>query len=145
MFHSVLNMSVSITAQLFVQWPYAMYCIRHIQNSVIFSALFFQVYADIFNHVECYSDLLTNIETLLRHMQAYQLYSAPCVTLVYSQPCHILIPSIFRTLWNVDQVYSELCHRALFSHIQAFSESCVKLVYAETWHTQNPWIFRTLA
>ena len=53
-----------------------------------------------------------------------QAYSIPCVTITYSQPCHILSPSICRTgtflktLWNVDQAYSELCHRALFGHIQ---------------------------
>ena len=89
---------------------------------------------------------MTHIETLLRHIQAY---SAPFVTLAYSQPCHILNPGIFRTggllkaLWDVDQTYSEPCHRASFSHIQAYSESCATLAYAETRHIQNPGIFGT--
>ena len=73
---------------------------------------------------------------------AYQAYSAPCDTLAYSQPCHILSLDIFRTegsfkiLWNVVQAYLEPCRGALFSHIQAYSEPCATLAYAETWHTQ---------
>ena len=76
-----------------------------------------------------------HIETLSKHIQAY---SAPCATLAYSQPCHILSPGIFRTerlfktLRNIDQVYSEPCPRALFSHIKAYSEPCATLAYAET-------------
>ena len=71
-----------------------------------------------------------------------QAYSAPCVTLAYSQTCHILSPDIFKTkgsfksLWNVDQAYLEPCRGALFSHIQAYSEPCATLAYAETWHTR---------
>ena len=71
-----------------------------------------------------------------------QAYSAPCVTLAYSQHCHILSLDIFRTegsfksLWNVDQAYLEPCRGALFSHLQAYSEPCGTLPYAETWHTQ---------
>ena len=43
--------------------------------------LFFQVYADIFNHIQYYEDLFKNTETLLlRHTQAY---SAICVTVTY--------------------------------------------------------------
>ena len=70
--------------------------------------------------------------------------SPPCVTLAYSQLCHILSPSIFRTegllntLSNNDQAYSEPCHKAVLSHIQAYSEPCATLTYAETWHTRNP-------
>ena len=77
-------------------------------------------------------------------------YSAFCVTLAYSQPSHILSPCIFRTgklfktLWNVDHVYSEPCHRVLFSHIQKYSVPCATLECAETFHTRNPRIFRTL-
>ena len=83
-------------------------------------------------------------------LQLIQAYSAPCVTLVYSQSCHFRSPSIFRTgglfktLWNVDQAYSEPCHRALFSHIQVYSEPCARFAYTQTWHTQNPGIFRSL-
>ena len=66
------------------------------------------------------------------------------------QPLHVLSPGVFRTgslfktLWKVDQVYSELCHRTLFKHIQAYSEPYATLAYAETWHTRNPGIFKTL-
>ena len=56
-----------------------------------------------------------------------QAYSAHCVTLTYSQLCHILNPSIFRargifkTLGNFDQAYSEPCHsqNSLFWHYSA--------------------------
>ena len=148
MFKSVLSTSVSITAQLFVQWFYAMYYIRHIQNSDIISTLLFQVYAGIFNHIEHYYSIFTHSETLFRFIQAY---STPCVTLAYWQPCHILslgifrIGSLFQTLWNVDQAYSEHCHRTLFSHIQTYSEPCATLAYAETWPNRNPGKFRTLS
>ena len=90
-----------------------------------------------------------------RHIYAYSDINkaslgllSTCVTLAYSQPCHILSSSIFRTgglletLWNVEQAYSEPCHRALLC-IQAYSESCAMLAYAKTWHTWNPGIFRT--
>ena len=47
--------SVSIDAQYFVQWPYAMTCIRHnMQNSGIFRILFIQVYSGIFKHIQHY-------------------------------------------------------------------------------------------
>lgn len=52
-------------------------------------------------------------------------YLVLCVILTYSKPYHILSPAILRTgdltktLWNGDQAYSELCQKALFSHIEA--------------------------
>ena len=67
----------------------------------------------------------------------------------YLQPSHSLSTSIFRTgslfktLRNVDQIYSQPFHRALLSHIQVYSEPHAKLAYAETWYIQNPGIFRT--
>ena len=151
MFDSVLNTSVSVTAQ-WILWPYAINCIRHIQNnSGIFSTLLFQLYVGIFNHIQRCLGISTHIETLLRHIQAIiQAYSAPFVTLAYSQPYHILSHGIFRTgglfkaLWNAGQTYSEPCHRASFSHIQVYSEPCATLAYAETWHTRNLGICRTL-
>ena len=81
-----------------------------------------------------------------------QAYSAPYVTLAYSQPCHILSPGIFttrglfKTLSNVDQAsrHSDPYHRPLFNHTQAYLEPCATLAYAETCHTWNPGIFRTL-
>ena len=98
--------------------------------------------------------------SLLRHFQAYwdikaysclfiQPNSAPCITLAYLQTCHILSPGIFRTgsllktLWEFDQVYSELCHRTLFNHIQVLfrtlrnSSISRNLAYLESWNIQN--------
>ena len=81
----------------------------------------------------------------LRHFGMFrpiQPNSAPCITLAYLQPCHIRSPDKFRTgsllkiMWKVDQVYSELCHRTLFNHIQAYTEPCATLAFAETWHTR---------
>ena len=95
--------------------------------------------------------MFTHIEILLRHIQGYSgIFSTLC-NLANSQPFHILSPGIFKTggllktLSNVDQAYSEPCHRALFSHIQAYSEPCAMVAYAEAWHIRNPQIFRTLA
>ena len=52
----------------------------------------FQVYAGIVNHIQhCYG-IFTHTETFLRHIQVYFM--------------------------QVSQVYSELCHRTLFNHIQ---------------------------
>ena len=118
-----------------MHWPHAMYFIRHIRNSGIFGSIFFSRY------IPAYSITLRVIE----------VYSALCLTLAYSQPCHILSPDIFRTddlyktLWKVHQPHSEPCHRALFSHIQAYLEPYATLVYVKTWHTRNPGIFRPLA
>ena len=154
MFDSVLNTSFRLynfSVICTVTLCYVLYQTHskcwHIQHSV------FQVYADIFNHIQRYR--------VLRHIHAYwdiikaysrfiQAYSAPCVALAYSWPCHIRSQSIFRigdffkNLSNFDQAYSEPCHRALISHIQAYSELCATLAYAETLHTRNPGIYRTL-
>ena len=46
--------SILITVQKFVEWAYAMYCIKHIQNFDIFRTLFIQVYAGIFKHIHHY-------------------------------------------------------------------------------------------
>ena len=119
-----------------------MYYIGHIQNSGIFSTLFFLVCVGIFNYIQHHWGIFTHIETLLRHIQAYSDIFSTLYNHLYLQPRHTLNPSIFRTgdlfktLRNVDQAYS--------SHIQVYSEHCVTLAYAETWHTQNPGIFRTL-
>ena len=117
-----------------MKWTYAMYSIRNIRNSDIFSALFFQVYAGIFNHTQRY----------------WGIHAYRDIIKAYSGLLRLLSPGIFRTrgffkpLWNVDQAYSKPCHMALFNNIQAYSEPCVTLVYAETLHTWNPGIFRIL-
>ena len=103
------------------------------------------------NYIQRHKRIFTHIETLLRLIfRLIQAHSAPWVTIAYSQPGHILSPGIFRvgrlfkSLWNVDQAYSEPCYGALFSHIQAYSEHYANLTHAETWHTQNLGIFRNL-
>ena len=62
--------------------------------------------------------------TLCRIMaySALCFFRQPCPQRIFS--CHILslrifrTGSLFKTPWNVDQAYSEPCHRALYSHIQ---------------------------
>ena len=79
----------------------------------------------------------------LSFYSTFKAYSEPYVTLAYSQSCYSLSYGIFRirgllkTLWNIDQAYSELCHRKVFSHIQAYSEPYQK-------HIQKPGILRIL-
>ena len=96
-------------------------------------------YSVIFS-VMAYSHILRHYQGIFRRIQTY---TAPCITLEYSQPYHILSPGIFRTggsfktLWN-EQAYSELCHWKLFNHIQAYSEPRSTLAYAEPWNTRNP-------
>ena len=89
MVDSVLNKPVSITAQSFVQWPYAMYCIRH--NPGIFRTLFIQVYSGIFKDIQHCEGIFIYIKGKFRLAQAY---SAPCVILAYSQPCPVPSPGI---------------------------------------------------
>ena len=79
------------------------------------------IYSNILSVSEGYWHICGHYQGILRLTQAY---SGSFVTLAYLQPCRILSPVIFRmgglfkTLWNVDQVYSEPYHRALFIHIQ---------------------------
>ena len=90
----------------------------------------------LFRYMRTYSALLRPIH---QYWDIIKAYSDIFSTLP------ILSSNIFKTLWNVDQAYSEACHRALFSHIQAYSEPCAMLAYPETWRTRNSRIFRTLA
>ena len=97
-----------------------MYFIRRIQNYGIFSTLFFQAmmsqvqlftrergsFLKVCRHIKSYS-------ALLRHIHAYSgIFSTPCNSRIFKT---ILL---LKTLSNVDQAYSEPCHRALFSDIQ---------------------------
>ena len=135
MFDSVLKTSVSVT------FSDLMLCTASDTFRIIlaYSALCF------FRYMLAYSIILSIIKAypfILRHcsgiFKLIQAYSAPFVTLAYSQPCHILSLGLFRTgglfkaLQNVDQTYSEPWHRTPFSHIQAYSEPCAMLAYAET-------------
>ena len=80
--------SVSITAHQFEQWPYAMYCIRHILAYSTFC---------ISRYMSRYSIIFTHIDKLLGHFQAFTgIFSALC-NHAYSQPCHVLSPGLFRT------------------------------------------------
>ena len=129
-----------------------MYCIRHIQNSGIFRTLFIQVHVVKFKHIQHYKGIFTYTEALLRHIQAYSCIFGICVSLAYSQPCHIPNPGLFRTrgifktLGNFDQIYSECCHsqNSLFRHYSAIFRTlynaCIykNLAYLESWNTQNP-------
>ena len=97
-----------------------------------------------------------------------QAYLAPCVTLIYSQTCHIPSPGIFRTrvifktLQKFHQAYSErnIVRIAYSAIIQSYSTICRSLcnacicrslAYLESWNIQNPsiigshHIFRTLS
>ena len=62
MFDSVLNTSVSITALL--QWPYAMYYIRHIQNFGIFNT----VSSGVCEHIQSYSALLWHATNMAEYV-----------------------------------------------------------------------------
>ena len=74
----------------------------------------------------------------------YQAYLAPCVTLAYSQPCHILSPSLFRTkgLFKTCETLTRHIQNPTVSHIAL--QPCATLAYVETCYTQNSGIFRTL-
>ena len=64
--------AVLVTVEWFIQSHYAICCIWQIQNSSMFSTLFFQVYVRIFSHIQCYWDIFMHIEVysgLFRHIQ----------------------------------------------------------------------------
>ena len=53
-------------------------------------------YSGIIRHIQVSSALLS-IFTHIKKLRHIQAYSAPSVTLTFSQPCHILSPVVFRT------------------------------------------------
>ena len=95
---------------------------------------FLQVYASIFNHIQRFWGILTHIETLLRHIQAY---SAPCGTLAYSQPCHILNPSIFSIggLFKPYETLTRHIHSTAIGHYSTIFRHIQNL--AQNLHTQK--------
>ena len=117
---------------------YAMYA-SDTFKILVYSALCF------FRYMPAYLIIFSVNKDNQAYWDIVKAYSAPCVTLAYLQPCHILSRGIFRTgslfktLWNVDQGCLEPCHSALFSHIQGYSESCETLAY----RMKKFWIFGT--
>ena len=78
-------------------------------------------------------------------LRLIQAYSALFVTLVYSQHCHVLGCSVFKTggLFNQKRWPGIFRHwpgifrtlpLGISSHIQAYWEPCAILSYAKTWH-----------
>ena len=63
-------------------------------------------------------------------------YLEPCATPVYSEPCHIQNPDIFR----IQDVFGILSR-----YILAYIERCVMLAYWKPCYIQNNCIFRILA
>ena len=90
-----------------------MYCMRHTQNHVYYRK---------FRYIK-------HIDVLFRHFQPYYGILEPCVILVYSEPCHIQSPGIFR----LQDIF-----RTLSRHILAYSDRCVR------FYIDNPAIFRIL-
>ena len=111
----------------------------HIHHSVFF----FFFFSGICWHIQLYSPLLRHIRALLGIFRFTQAYSALCTTSHIHNLTIFRTGSLFKTMWNVNQVYLEPCQRALFNHIQAYSEPCETLTSAETWHIWNPGISRT--
>ena len=128
--------------------------IRHIQDSCIFSTLFFQVYACIVNHIQSYSGLFIHPEVLLKHIQDYaakfRTLNNPRIlsSLPYYERWHIQKQP--EAYLKVDQEYPELCHRILFRTL-CNSCKCRNLAYPESWSIQNSsiiasrYIFKTLS
>ena len=135
-----------------------MYCIRHIRNSGIFRTLFIQLCSGILKHIQHYSNILRDTETLFRHIQAYYgIFRTLCVTLVYRRPCHTLSPRIFRAdgifraghIQNPETKYIQnpsIVRTVYSSIIQPFSGIfrtlcspciCENLAYFEPWNIQN--------
>ena len=79
------------------------------------------------------SDIFTSYSDIFSHIVAYLKF---CVTLAYSEPCHIQKPGIFRT---------QVIFRTLSRHILAYSEHCIILTHWEPCHIQNFGICSTWA
>ena len=76
--------------------------------------------------------MFTSYLDIFRHIVAYL---KPCATLTYSESCHTLHPSIFRT---------QDIFRTLPRHIAAYIECYVTFVCWEPYHLQTFAIFRIL-
>ena len=117
-----------------------MYCIRHYENSVIFSTLFFQVYTCIFTH----------IETLLRHIQTYSgIFNTmrnPCIFTTLSY--HILNREAY--LKQSETLTRHIQNSAIGHYLAIFITLwnpciCRNQAYTESWNIhENLQIFWTL-
>ena len=151
--YSILNVwqstSVSIAAHWFVQWPYAMYWIRYIQNSGMFSTvcllLFFFRYmlahSVVFSDIKAYSrnrDIIKAYLGLFRHIQhpvqpshihnlAIFWALAYLEPEAYLKPCEMLTRHIITLPWVNIQPYSgifrALCNACLCRNLAYYSES----------------------
>ena len=84
-----------------------------------YSALCFFIY------IPVYSIIISIIKTYSRILRHY--YSIFRLIQTFSALRNLRIfktGGLFKTLSNVDQAYSEPCHRPLCSHIQTYSEPC---------------------
>ena len=86
-----------------------------------------QTYSEpcLFLQIQTYSGIFMSYSNIFSHIVAY---SEPCITLAYSETCHIQNSGIFRT---------QDIFRTLSAHIVAYSEHCRTLTYAEPCHIQN--------
>ena len=85
------------------------------------------------SEIQTYPVIFTSYSDIFRHIVAYL---EPCVTLTYSEPCHIQNPGIFRT---------QDIFRTLSRHILTYSKRCVTFAFWELCHIQKFAIFRILA
>ena len=93
-----------------------MHCMRHIQNSIYYRKVrYFQSYSG--------------------PIQTFSAPAEPCVTLAYSEPCHIQNSGIF---------WTQNIFKTLPKHILAYLERCVALAQWKPWHIRNFGIFRML-
>ena len=92
------------------------FCETFRTQSLIVNSDKFMSYSDIFSHVVAYVE--------------------PCITLAYSEPCHIQNAGIFRT---------RDIFRTQSRHVLVYSEHYVTLAYWEPCDIQNSTIFRLLA
>ena len=109
-FDSVLNTSVLMTLNNL----YA-----HIMVSTTSDAFKILVYSCIISIIKAYSCILKHYLGIFRIIHAYL---APCLTLPYSQACHILSPAIeiCETLtWHIQNP------RYTQNYVKAYSESCL--------------------
>ena len=129
-----------------------------------FRIMTYSVCAGIFNHIQRYWGIFTQILTLLRHIQTYSgIFSTLCnprifTTFPYSEPWHILTrhiqnaaighdSSFFRHIQNLVQrlhgqkpgklrvlEYSELFNNCVKTHIQNPVILTKIYEYSELWH-----------